>query len=68
MFLASSILIGFGIIIIVATAVIINNLLSIYWKPVKFSISIFPQASGILDGAAPRFIDTVEPTLEKVKK
>ena len=68
MFLACSILVGFGVIVIVATAVIINNLLSNYWKPVAFSRYIFPQASGILNGESPRFVDTTEPTMNKAAK
>jgi len=35
-FLCGSILIGIGLIVIVATMVIINNIFSRYWKPVQW--------------------------------
>ena len=35
-FLCGSILIGIGLIVIVATIVIINNIFSRYWKPVQW--------------------------------
>jgi hypothetical protein len=34
-FLAGSILMSLGLVVIVVAAVVINNILSIYWKPVK---------------------------------
>lgn len=34
-FLAGSILTGLGMIIVIGTIVAINNIISIYWKPVK---------------------------------
>lgn len=41
-FLASSILIGLGIIVIGITIVVLNNIFHKYWKPTKWSI--WPEA------------------------
>jgi len=69
MFLASSIIVGLGIIALAIVLLVINNLFSKYWKPVIFSKYIFPAAiKDALGTAPPRFADTVEPTLDKVKK
>ena len=35
-FLCGSILIGIGLIVVVATVVIINNIFSRYWKPIQW--------------------------------
>ena len=65
MFLSSAILTGFGTISISIVILVVNNLFSKYWKPVVFSKYIF---GGLLGSEPPRFVDTMEPTLEKVKK
>ena len=65
MFLSSAILTGFGTICISIVILVVNNLFSKYWKPVVFSKYIF---GGVFGSEPPRFVDTMEPTLEKVKK
>ena len=42
-FFVGMILIGFGVIVIAMVVLLLNNLFSKYWKPVKFSIYEFPQ-------------------------
>ena len=42
-FFVGMILIGLGVIVIAMVILLLNNLFSKYWKPVKFSIYEFPQ-------------------------
>jgi hypothetical protein len=44
-FFVGTILIGLGVIIIAMVILLLNNLFSKYWKPLKFSIYEFPQYS-----------------------
>jgi hypothetical protein len=48
-FLVGSILVGVGFIVLVAAIVVINNILSRYWRPVNFGIiipKIFSESPG----------------------
>jgi len=61
-FLASTILTGLGIVLVGIVVIVLNNLFSKYWKPVKFWLpEAFTQPS-------PAFIDTVEPSFKKDTK
>jgi hypothetical protein len=57
-FLAGSILTGLGFIVVVVTAVAINNILHKYWKPVK----IFTADSWAPFGQMPRYASQEELT------
>jgi hypothetical protein len=61
-FLTSSILFGFGVVCLTVTILIVNNLFSKYWKPVVFTKYLFPAT---FSDNPPRFVDTVEPTMDK---
>ena len=48
-FLIGSILVGVGFIVLVAAMVVINNILSRYWRPVNFGLmipKIFSESPG----------------------
>lgn len=64
-FLTSSILFGFGAVCLTITVLAVNNLFSKFWKPVVFTKYLFPTTLG---DAPPRFVDTVEPTMNKDTK
>jgi len=50
-FFVSSILVGFGVIIIAIILLTLNNLFSMFWKPVKWNVYV-------------PFVPTEEPKLE----
>jgi len=54
-FLICTILLGAGFTLIGVTVLIINNLFSKYWQPLKWMENYMP----------PKFIDSVEPHIEE---
>jgi len=60
-FLACTILTGIGLILIVMTILVVNNLFAKYWKPVTFTQYLFPS----MTGSSPTFI---EPSIEEPLK
>jgi len=60
-FLTASILTGLGFIVVAGTIIILNNLFSKYWKPVKWSL--IPD----YDNMSPRFIEPHELHKEETK-
>ena len=64
MFLASSILVGLGIIVLIIVVLVINNLFSKFWKSMDVTTHIFPNSQFVQKGLNSRFIDTTEPTPE----
>ena len=61
--LAGSILFGLSLIVLTITLLVINNLLSKYWKPVQWS-ALIPDHLGV----SYKFMDqTVEPVKEDPK-
>ena len=59
-FLIGALLTGFGAIVITIAAVVINNIFSKYWKPVKWSVYHFGSGN-----PPPRFLDETEQELPK---
>ena len=64
MFLASSILVGLGTIVLIIMVLVINNLFSKFWKPVDMSKHIFPNSQFVQKGLNSRFVDATEPIPE----
>jgi ABC-type lipoprotein release transport system permease subunit len=64
MFLASSILVGLGIIVLIIVLLVINNLFSKFWKSMDVTTHIFPNSQFVQKGLNSRFIDTTEPIPE----
>jgi hypothetical protein len=64
MFLASSILVGLGTIVLIIVMLVINNLFSKFWKPVDMSKHMFPNSHAFEKGLNSRFVDAAEPTSE----
>ena len=62
MFLASSILVGLGTIVLIIVVLVINNLFSKFWKPVDMSKHMFPNSHALEKGMNSRFVDVDEPT------
>ena len=66
-FLAGSILTALGFVVVVMGIVVINNIISRYWKPIR----IFTEDSWHSFGSSARFVEppevekTQEPTLTK---
>ena len=66
-FLAGSVLTALGFIVVVIGLVVINNIISRYWKPIR----IFTEDSWQAFGSSARFVEppevekTQEPTLKK---
>ena len=66
-FLAGSILTALGFVVVVMGMVVINNIISRYWKPIR----IFTEDSWQAFGSSARFVEppevekTQEPTLKK---
>jgi len=66
-FLAGSVLIMFGFIIIVAGCAVINNILHKYWKPVRiFTSDSWQPFSGIPRYATEEELAKIEPHINKV--
>ena len=68
MFLASSILVGLGTIVLIIMVLVINNLFAKFWKPVDMSKHIFPNSHALEKGLNSRFANAKEsieePTIE----
>jgi hypothetical protein len=64
-FVSSALLISMGIIIIVATILIINNLFNRFWRPVKVFTYIAAKISA--EDAAAMEANRVEPRIEQKK-
>jgi hypothetical protein len=64
MFLASSILIGLGTIVLIIVILVINNLFSKFWKPVDVSKHMFPNSHVLEKGLNSRFVAATDPTAE----
>jgi hypothetical protein len=66
-FLCGSILIGIGLIVIVATIVIINNIFSRYWKPVQWVHNMpgMPNQRFVTEEELKSLDRTKEPALNK---
>lgn len=64
MFLASSILVGLGTIVLIIVILVINNLFAKFWKPVDMSKHIFPNTHAFEKGLNSRFVDATEPAAE----
>jgi hypothetical protein len=62
MFLASSILVGLGTIVLIIMVLVINNLFVKFWKPVDVSKHMFPNSQALEKGLNSRFVDATEPT------
>jgi hypothetical protein len=62
MFLASSILVGLGTIVLIIMVLVINNLFVKFWKPVDVSKHMFPNSQALEKGLNSRFADAAEPT------
>jgi hypothetical protein len=62
MFLASSILVGLGTIVLIIVILVINNLFSKFWKPVDVSKHMFPNSHAFEKGLNSRFVTNTEPT------
>jgi hypothetical protein len=68
-FVSSALLISLGVIIVVATILIINNLFNRYWRPVKVFTYIAAKISA--EDAAnmeENRVDRIEPRIEQPKK
>jgi hypothetical protein len=66
-FLAGSVLIMFGFVIIVAGCAVINNILHKYWKPVRiFTADSWQPFSGIPRYATEEELAKIEPHINKV--
>jgi hypothetical protein len=66
-FLAGSVLIMFGFVIIVAGCAVINNILHKYWKPVRiFTSDSWQPFSGIPRYATEEELAKIEPHINKV--
>jgi hypothetical protein len=64
-FLASTILVGLGIILIIITILVVNNLFAKFWKPVKlFTPDSWTAFQPPMQVANPTFI---EPTVDEIK-
>ena len=69
-FLAGSILTALGFVVVVMGIVVINNIISRYWKPIR----IFTEDSWQAFGGSARFVEsqeiekTQEPTIDKKAK
>jgi hypothetical protein len=61
MFLASSILVGLGTIVLIIMVLIINNLFVKFWKPIDVSKHMFPNSQALEKGLNSRFADATEP-------
>jgi len=64
MFLASSILVGLGTIVLIIMVLVINNLFVKFWKPVDVSKHMFPNSQALEKGLNSRFVDAAEPITE----
>lgn len=64
MFLASSILVGLGTIVLIIMVLVINNLFAKFWKPVDMSKHIFPNSHAFEKGLNSRFVNATEPASE----
>jgi len=64
MFLASSILVGLGTIVLIIVVLVINNLFAKFWKPVDMSKHIFPNSHALEKGMNSRFVAATEPNAE----
>lgn len=64
-FLAGSILYGIGIVFALACTVVVNNLLSKYWKPVKIWVPGYMQEPARF--ASPEEMEHIAPHLEETK-
>jgi len=64
-FLAGSILYGIGIVFALACCVVVNNLLSKYWKPVKIWLPSYMNEPHRF--ATPEEAEKIAPTLEETK-
>jgi hypothetical protein len=64
MFLASSILVGLGTIVLIIMVLVINNLFAKFWKPIDMSKHLFPDSQAFEKGLDSRFVNTAEPKLE----
>jgi hypothetical protein len=62
MFLASSILVGLGTIVLIIMVLVINNLFVKFWKPIDVSKHMFPNSQALEKGLNSRFVDATEPT------
>lgn len=60
MFLASSILIGLGTIVLIIMLLVINNLFAKFWKPIDISKHMFPNSHTLEKGLNSRFVDATE--------
>lgn len=65
LFLTGSILFGIGIVCLTVAVLAVNNLFSKFWKPVALTKYLFPTTLG---DTPPRFVDTIEPTMNKDTK
>jgi hypothetical protein len=66
-FLAGSVLIMFGFVIIVAGCAVINNILHKYWKPVRiFTSDSWQPFSGLPRYATEEELAKIEPHINKV--
>jgi len=66
-FLAGSVLIMFGFVIIVAGCAVINNILHKYWKPVRiFTSDSWQPFSGIPRYATEEELAKIEPHINKL--
>ena len=61
MFLASSILVGLGTIVLIIMVLVINNLFVKFWKPIDVSKHMFPNSQALEKGLNSRFVDATEP-------
>ena len=64
MFLASSILVGLGTIVLIIMVLVINNLFAKFWKPIDLAGHMFPNSQSVEKGLNSRFVETTEPTIE----
>lgn len=67
-FLAGSIMIALGFIVIVAGVVVINNILHRYWKPVKFFTADSWHFNPPVRYATDEELAKIAPTMDKDKK
>ena len=64
MFLASSILVGLGTIVLIIMVLVINNLFAKFWKPMDLAGHMFPNSQSVEKGLNSRFVETTEPKIE----
>ena len=64
MFLASSILVGLGTIVLIIMVLVINNLFAKFWKPIDIAGHMFPNSQSVEKGLNSRFVETTEPKIE----